>query len=207
MTPIPNQPTLPVEGEFSVMEKAYLEESPPNLWPENQNSNFGAHRKVFCDELMIAYDDQQSIENNIFISTADEFLDMWEQLYGLPVFPTGKTVSQRREIIIARGVRGPFTRAMRNQVIDSLLSPGVAGPPVELIPEGVPIPAGGIPLYIEGAAIAPPYFRVVENITNFSYNVEIETGVTYDLTVLTRELTRITPAGISFTITNVPSVP
>jgi hypothetical protein len=205
--PIENQPVLPEEESFSVLELAYIEESPPNLWPENQNSNFGARRKVVCDQMMIAYDDLQTLLNNIFISTADEFLDMWEELYGLPTFPAGKNIAERREIVIARFARGPFTRSMRDHVIDSLLSPGVVGPVVQLIPEGVAIPPTGIPLYNEASGIAPPYFQVIENITNFSYRVEIETGVTYDLTVLTRELTRITPAGISFTIVNVPSVP
>jgi hypothetical protein len=50
-------------------------------------------------------------------------------------------------------------------------------------------------------------YTIVENIAGYSYDVRILNSITVDQVALIRELTRITPAGISFTITPVATIP
>jgi hypothetical protein len=200
MTTTPNQPTLPAEKVFTEAELIFMDESPPGLFPENQDSNFGfVIRKIFSDLAQDCSDWQTTLYNERFVETALQFLDQWEIDVGLPANPVGISISQQRVAVLARLQRGPFTRARRNALIESYIST-TFGSPIQLVPEGVPF--DDIPIFGEVADMSSLYL-VVENIPGFSYLVWISNTNTPDLASLTRELKRITPAGISFTITSV----
>ena len=201
MTVTPHQPTLPLEGAFTEAEINFLEESPPSLFPENQNSNFGyVIRKLFSDQMQTAIEQIETLYNEKFIGTASAYLSLWEQDYGLPVAPTGKTTAERRAIIESRIATGPFTRDRVKQIIEKYLN-ATQGTTIALTPDGVPIVSGGIPLYGEFTSTQAVY-RVYEDIRNFTYTVWILNTITPDIAGMTRELQRITPSGIQFTIDN-----
>lgn len=197
------QPTLPVEAPFTETELNFMEESPPGLFPENQNSNFGyIIRKLFSDQMHKAAQQIETLYTERFASGADIYLPTWELDYGLPVAPTGKTVADRRSIVMGREITGPFTRNRVKAILYAYLGATLFGTPITLTPDGVPLTAGGVPLSGEAAASLETLFRVYENIQNFSYEVWIKNTTTPDVTAITRELARITPAGIQFTLDN-----
>jgi len=195
----PNQPTLPAEVRFTDAELIFLDESPPGLFPENQNSNFGfVIRKVFSDKTQNISDWQDTIYNERFVNTSTTFLDQWELELGLPANPTGVSISLRRASVLARIQRGPFTRARRNALIESFITT-TFGTATQFTPAGVPFDASGVTLYGESGALGSLY-NVVESPSTFSYVVNVAASNVPDIAALTRELKRITPAGISFTI-------
>lgn len=199
-----SQPTLPPEGEMTQLEQAFIEESPPGLWPDNQDSNFGSHRKVFCQLLQENYDELMEILANVFVDSANRWLYLWEYQLGLPTNPPGKTLNRRRARVRSHLLRGPFTNFLRNTIIENTIDLPVAGPVPEFSPAGIPFDLtssddSGIQLFAESAVTGAMYY-VVEDVENFYYHVEIVDGVVYDPVVLRRELERITPAGISFDI-------
>jgi hypothetical protein len=201
---IPTQPDLPPEGEMTEMERVYISECPPGLWPENQDSNFGAHRKCIADVFQEVYDEIVEISNNTFVATANRWLYMWESQMGLPINPPGRTLEQRRNRVRVRMLRGPFTWGLRHDVIASVLALPASGPVPEFTAAGIPFDLTqsddrGIPLYAE-TEITVEMFHVDEMVEQFHYRVGITDGVIYDPVTLTRELLRITPAGITFEI-------
>jgi hypothetical protein len=200
--PTPNQPTLPPEGNFTEAELVFMDESPPGLFPENQDSNFGfILRKIFSDLAQDVADWQDILYNEHFVSTATRSLPQWEIEYGLPPVGAGATIEFQRANVVARVQRGPFTRARRDNIIRTFVQT-TFGTPIQLVPQGVALDLGGIPIYGESADVSS-LFMVVENIPGYSYLVWIAATNTPNLVALNRELKRITPAGISFTITNV----
>lgn len=197
----PFQPTLPAEINFTQAELVFMDESPAGLFPENQDSNFGyIIRKIFSDLAQDVSDWQNTLYNERFVETAIQFLDQWEVDVGLPANPTGISIAQQRVAVLSRLRRGPFTRTRRNSVIEDYIAT-TFGNPIQLVPEGVEITAAGIPIYGESANPATLY-RVYENQPIFSYEVWIANTTTPDVNSLTRELKRITPAGIAFNIDN-----
>jgi hypothetical protein len=58
---------------------------------------------------------------------------------------------------------------------------------------------GGVTLY-SGASSAAGLYSITENVEDFGYTVSIDSSVGVNILVLTRELERITPAGIHFLI-------
>lgn len=200
--PTPNQPSLPAETTFTEAELVFLDESPPGLFPENQDSNFGfIFRKIFSDLSQDVANWQDVLYNEHFVQTSAQFLDQWEIEYGLPPVGEGATVEFQRANILARVQRGPFTRTRRDNIIRQFVET-TFGTVIQLVPQGVGIDLGGIPIYGEPGDV-DSLFDVIENIPEFSYVVWIASTNTPNLTALTRELKRITPAGISFTITSV----
>lgn len=203
LPPTPNQPHLPPEGNWTEAELVFMDESPPGLFPENQDSNFGyILRKIFSDIAQDVANWQDVLYNEHFVDTAVATLPQWEIEYGLPpIDPASTSLEFQRANIQARVQRGPFTRERRANIIRQFVQT-TFGTPIQLVPQGVPISLGGIPIYGESASV-DSLFLVVENVPGFSYLVWIAATNTPDLVALTRELKRITPAGISFTITNV----
>jgi hypothetical protein len=197
----PYQPALPDEVQFTEAELNFMEESPPGLFPENQDSNFGfGIRKIFSDQMQEAINQVETLYTERFIESSSVFLDLWEADYGLPVAPTGKTIAERRGMVAGRIHIGPFSRERVRNVIETYVV-ATFGTPISLTPDGVPIVAGGVPLYGEftpGAAL----YRVYEDVKNFSYQVWVLNTITPDIPSMTRELARITPSGISFTVDN-----
>jgi Concanavalin A-like lectin/glucanases superfamily len=199
---MPAQPTLPPEGTYSEIEKLIIDEQPKNLWPENQNSNFGAVRKVFSDRFQECSDVVTELFNEFFVATANKHLYRHEFQYDLPVSPSGRSLAQRRTDVLTRIRKGPFTRMRIRLLLEDFIG-ATFGESVQLTPEGVPIPATGIPLYADSVPSSTLY-RVYEDLANFSYAVWIHNSVTPAVSLL-RELQRITPAGITVTLDNTKS--
>jgi len=200
ITPI--QPELPVEQAFTEAELIFMDESPPGLFPENQDSNFGyIIRKIFSDLAQDVANWQDTLFNEHFPDTSEQFLDQWEIEVGLLPNPPNVPIENRRANVLARIQRGPFTRPRRDALIERYVST-TFGSVIQLVPAGVPIGTGGIPIYGEASDLTTLY-DVIEDQPNFHYTVWIANTNTPDITALTAELKRITPAGISFNITNV----
>jgi hypothetical protein len=198
----PHQPTLPAEGQWTEAEFIFEEESPPGLFPENQDSNFGfIIRKIFADLAQNISDWQNTLYNEKFVETSTQFLDQWEIEVGLPPNPADLSISDRRANVIARLQHGPFTRTRRYNTVARYVET-TFGAVIQLVPAGVEIPSGGIPIYGEAGDVST-LFAIYEDIPNFHYTIWIASTNTPDLPTLTAELKRITPAGISFNITNV----
>jgi hypothetical protein len=193
------QPTLPAEIQPTEAEFDFMEQSPPGLFPQNQDSNFGyIIRKLWCDLVTEITGEQATMYNEKFPDTSTQFLDMHEQQYGLPMNPSTLTVAQRRLAILNRIRVGPFTHARRTAVVESYIT-ATFGTPIQLIPDGVPMASAGVPLYGESGDVSTLY-KIVEDIPNFTYTVRLKNTVTPDEVGLRRELDRMTPAGISYSI-------
>jgi len=199
------QPTLPAEVTFTIAELNFLDESPPGLFPENQNSNFGFKRKIFCDQIQDGIDQLNLIYSERFVQTAVTFLDEWEYSTGIPIAPTGISDEQRRANILSILRKGPFTRIVRKKIIESYINVAF-GTPILLLPPGHPLDPGGSPLLIEQTALENLY-RAYEDIQRFRYLVKIDSDAGIDQAALQIALHRITPGGISFTIDTSETVP
>jgi hypothetical protein len=195
-----HQPTLPPEGEWYETELQFMEEEPPSFFPQNQNSNFGwIIRHVFAKFTQDIAGLQTLLYNERFVATSETFLDQWEIEVGLTPNPEGKSIAQRRSEVLARLQRGPFTRTRRDAVISNAISV-TFGTTVQLLPPGIPLTFEGIPLYSEPGE-TEMLFSVTEYPDEFRYVVNIDPDTDPDIDAITRELERITPAGITFTIT------
>jgi hypothetical protein len=202
MSTTPFQPALPAEIAPSEQELNYIDESPPALFPENQNSNFGfIHRKVFSDQMAKVAMLMDTLYAEKFVDSSSAYLDEHEIEVGLPPNPTGISVIQRRTNIKARLRKGRFTRTRRREIVEEFIL-ATFGQSIQLLPEGVALVSAGVPLFSDPAPVTTLY-NIVENITNFSYDVRIKNTVTVDTPALTREFKRLTPSGISFTISYV----
>lgn len=194
------QPQLPDPIAPSVIEQAYIEDSPRGLWPENQDSNFGIHRKIFCDQLMEAANQLQTIFNEMFPDTSTEYIGTWEEEMGLTVNPPGRSLTQRQRTVSARLKHGPFTRTGRANLIEGFII-ATYGAAATFGTSGIVIGAG-IPLHSGAGGDPKQYYKVIEDISNFKYHVWIDHNIGVDLTALNQELLRVTPAGISFDISS-----
>jgi len=168
MTQTPFQPDLPPEETFTDAEFSFMEESPPGLFPENQDSNFGyVIRRVFSNFIQDLANEQMTLYNERFVETSTDYLDQWEMEVGLPVNPSGITLDQQRLTVLNRLRRGPFTRDRRDALIASYLQASY-GTPIILTPSGVPLSSGGVPIYGEGflasrTGISPNGTPVLDN--------------------------------------------
>lgn len=194
------QPTLPPEGLYGEIERLFIEESPPGLWPENQDSNFGTIRRIITLPLQDASDEMTTIFNERFIDTAVALLTLHENQVNLPAGNALKSLAQRRADIKTRKKKGAFTRVRRDNIIRDFIN-ATYGTSLQLGPDGLVLDAGGLALFSDASGPYQALFRVYEDIRNFSYEVWIRNDVTPDLVGMLRELKRITPAGISFAIT------
>jgi hypothetical protein len=101
-------------------------------------------------------------------------------------------------IVLSVLKKGPFTRARRNKIVETYILAG-QGYPIMLVPEGVPIPVAGIPIYGEFDPTAAIY-NVVETVEDFYYSVRIRNGTPVDTAGLTAALKYFQPSGLHFTI-------
>lgn len=199
MASTPHQPILPAEQPPSRAEKFFIEVQ-PSIFPPNQDSNWGLKRKIWTDQVEELIDQQDSIWRERFVATSLDFLDEWEHMVGIPINPPSTTTEGRRQRILARLRTGPFTDSRRTIIIEPYLA-ATFGVSVELTPSGVSL-VGGIPLMADAAGDPRQYYRIYEDVRNFAYTVYIRSDVTPDIPSLTRDLKRITPAGITVTINN-----
>lgn len=200
MSIIPVQPTLPPEGKLTDAEAGYINDQPPELFPENQDSNFGLKRRLWTDRAQEGIDQINTIYNELFVKTSILFLDEWERQLGLPMNPPGITLGNRRARVIARVMRGPFTRNRVMFVLDTFLEPAIGGDSIQLVPQGTAIPVGGLPLY-SGVADIESVYRIYENPSTYTYEIWVRSEVTPDIQ-LQYELQRITPAGYTLIFRN-----
>jgi hypothetical protein len=192
-----NQPELPAEQPFSDLEKVFISESPPGLWPENQDSNFGALRRVLLDPLSNAIDVSNDLFAEAFVPSSVGYLGRWESQYGLPQNPDAP-VWFRRVLILNRMFKGPFTKTRRKLLVEAFIRQ-TFGDPIQLLPAGVPLVSEGVPLFGEMVDIGASY-TIVEYVEYFYYSVSVDPAIDLDQIGLERELRWITPAGISFDI-------
>lgn len=190
--------TIPPEGLYTEAEKHFIESSPDGLWPDNQDSVFGQVRKCFTDILQEQIDEITILNEEIFVPTSLNYLSLREEEYGLTVAPSGASDATRRARILGRVRHGLFTRTRVRQVIEDFIT-ATFGEAVSFTTGGVSLSAAGVQLF-SGVNSLTGTYNIVENIPNFSYAVYIRSDIGIDLNALTRELTRITPAHISFTI-------
>lgn len=193
------QPILPAEGVYTRAELEFISLQPPGLWPDGQDSNFGQVRKVVTDILQENIDQLTTLWNEMFPSTATDYLSQWEEMLGLPVDETKSVVNRRAGILTARRYGG-FTRTLIRGIIDELLT-ATFGDAIRLTPAGVAMSVGGVPLFADASSLIG-LARVYENVRAFSYEVWIKSTTTPDMTTLLRRLQRITPAGITVTVDN-----
>lgn len=200
---MPNtQPILPAEGVKTDMEQLFISEQPPNLFPENQNSNFGALRKLITDELQEVIDQLLFLSNETFIKTSTEYLGLWEDEMGLPKNLLGMSVGLRRTFLLNRRSIAAFTRTRRRLLVELFIIE-TFGDVVEFTVDGIALTAGGVPLFDDAGDVSTLY-SITEDITNFSYEVWVDSGQDIDQDGLERELGWITPSWISWSITRVP---
>jgi hypothetical protein len=199
--PMPNpQPTLPVETVTTDLEQLFISEQPAGILPENQNSNFGTLRKVLTDEMQIALDQITTLFANLFIATADtDGLTQWETELGLPNAAGSRPDARRRTDLGSHRSLALFTRTRRRLLVEKFITDTFGAPP-EFSPGGISL-VGGIPLASESSGSIDTLYNIIEDIPNFSYEVQISNSVDPDIPGLTRELLWMTPAHISFTIT------
>lgn len=184
---------------ISEIEAVYIEECPPGLFPDNQDSNFGLHRRIFTDVLQDIADQIELIYNERFPDTANDFLPFYEDELGLPIDPDGISLDSRRSMVAARMKKGAFTRGLLKATINPFIVATFGTPPA-FGPEGIVIGAG-IPLFGVPPADPTIYYHIIEDPTNFHYTIEIDHRLTPYMAGLTRELTRITPAHYHFDFT------
>lgn len=197
------QPVLPPEGLWTDAELTFRDEEPRRLFPENQDSNWGLLRKVFSTELDDLHQKLNLIYTEMFPQTSVEFLDEWERLCGLPRNPFGKTLTERRSLIIARLQQGPFTRSRRYQIVKAFID-ATFGESIKLLPGGVPIPLEGIPIFND--VPEGEYFRIVEVVEDFYYEIQILSSITgVDEAGMTAALEYVQYSGLHFEIVYVDS--
>lgn len=190
---------LPSETTYGDIEHDLIENEPPGLFPMGQYSLWGQMRKLFADALQVLADQLTQWYLNLDPSTVDlDDIPEWEEMLGIPSDAT-KDLTHRRAFIMSRFQRGPFTRTRRRLIVESFII-ATFGQAIEFDPTGVPFVTGGIPFYSGSDSLVGTY-NIVEDIPNFAYDVRILNTITVDEPGLTRELRRITPAGITFTIT------
>lgn len=195
---MPNQPQpiLPRTIPFTELEQAYREDEPANLFPPNQDSNFGTYRRILCATLQDVANQVELLLNENFVATSSQFLNFHEEEAGLPALQT-QTAQYRRQRVLGRIKKGLWSRSRRNAIIESFIS-ATAGTPTAI---GLGIPIGsGLTLYSGISGDPKNFYKVIEDIPNFHYTVYMDVAVNADLVGLAAELKRVTPGGLSFTV-------
>lgn len=192
--------TIPPETQYSDTELNWIEAEPPGLFPSDQSGLWGQARKVFADYFQREIVDKLAeIYDSLDPAVANEVgIARWEQMLGIPINPT-RPLESRRAFVQSRRERGPFTHTRRRKIIEAFITATFGVAPV-FGTGGIPLTAGGIPLFSGVNSLADTY-HVIEDIPGRSYDVRILDAITVDEDGLTRELDRITPQPIAFTLT------
>jgi hypothetical protein len=195
--------TVPVDVELDLAEN-----EPPGLLPTDQTSYWGVLRAVFAAEIQVLADQMAQWYLNLDPRTVDEDdMPEWEYEVGLPVNPAGRGLEQRRSAVISRRWRGPFTRTRRAQVVESFIGVVLGIPPLIFTEDGLIFTDDGLEFGTDAVGDLETLYAIVEDIPDFSYIVYILDDVDEDTDGLVRELTRITPSGITFTVEHVSELP
>jgi hypothetical protein len=191
---------IPAEGTYSDIERDWIDNEPPGLFPGDQNGYYGQVRKVFADYLQVLADMLTTWYSNLDPATVNlDDMPEWENELGIPLNAANRSLPQRQAFAMSRLQRGSFTRTRRRLLVEAFIT-ATFGVPISFTAGGVPFDGTGIPFFAEDIGLAGTY-NIVENIPAFSYDVRILNTFDIDQAGLQRELERITPAGITFTIT------
>lgn len=197
-------PVIPTD-----IEQNFIENEPPGLFPMDQDSVWGQMRKLFADDMQSLADQLEQWWANLDpLQSDDADLTNWEEMLGIPWAANGRTSEQRKSFVVSRRVRGPFTNTRRNTIVESFIA-ATFNPPIEFTADGVSFGTGvdsGIPFGSELASLVGTY-SIYQDVRNFLYKVWITSNAAVDIAGLQRELLRITPAGITFTIDGTRIVP
>lgn len=197
--------TIPAEGTYSDIERDFIDNELPGLFPQSQDSVWGQMRKLFAGDLQSLSDLLTQWYLNQDPSTVDiNDIGNWEAELGIPYNAANRTLQQRQSFVQSRRQRGAFTRTRRRLLVESFIS-ATFGAPITFTSDGLAFDSGGMPFYAETVDLSTAY-RIVENIPAFSYDVRILNTIAIDQPGLQRELERITPAHLTFTITLVASL-
>jgi hypothetical protein len=191
---------IPPETAYTDIERDLIDNEPPGLFPGDQISVWGQVRKVFADYMQYNLAD---VLNEWYMNLDPRTVGIgdvpeWEYMLDTPE-NSALSVERRRSFLASRREQGAFTRSRRRRLVESFIT-ATFGPATDFTPDGLPFDASGITLYSGITSLAGTY-NIVENVPNFSYDVRILNTITIDTAGLTRELKRITPSGITFTIT------
>lgn len=191
---------IPIEGSYGDLEHDLIENEPPVLFPIGQDSLWGQMRKIRADYLQDVVDQLSTWYDNLDPETCDDVdIASWEALYSIPI-DTTKALLARQNFVISRRTRGAFTRTRRRLIVEAFIA-ATFGQAIQFSSLGVPFVDDGIPFF-SGIFDFDGVYNIVEDIPAFTYDVRILTGTDVDEVGLARELARITPAGITFTITD-----
>lgn len=193
--------TLPAEGTYSDIERDLIENEPPGLFPENQDSVWGQMRKVNGDYLQVNFADRLAVWYQNLDPSAVDVGDLpeWEYMLDVPD-STGHTDAARRAFLVSRREQGPFTYQRRNRLIETFIA-ATFGVSLGFDAGGLVLDAGGLILLADVLPLSSSY-RVYEDIQGWTYELWIVNTITPDTPGLTRELNRITPSGIVMTFDN-----
>jgi hypothetical protein len=195
---------LPLEELLLPLELDLRRNEPPGLFPDNQDSVWGQLRFVIGNQLQFISDLLELVWQNMSPTTAaEDALPLWEAMLDMPVPPAGTPASARTAGILARLEQGPFTRTRRRRIVERFIE-ATFGAATVLTLDGIPITPAGITLY-SGEFDFTGLYNIVENVEAFTYDIRILNTMVVNTAGLTRELDRITPAGISFTVTYTPT--
>lgn len=191
---------IPPESTYSDAELRWLEAEAPVIQQLDQSTLWGQLRKVFADYMQTElWDRAAQINLNSDPATCDEDdIVNWEIQCGLPVNP-GYPLAFRRALVQVRLERGAFTVPRRNRIIELFIS-ATLGDPIVFTTAGVPFTSDGIPFFSGEFDVSTSY-RVIEDVPNYAYAVYILNTVDVDLSLIQRELKRITPAPIDDGVT------
>lgn len=194
-------PNIPAEGAYTDIELDWIDLEPPGLFPTNQDSYWGQVRKIFTDDLQFLADLLSQAWYNLDPATADDTaIGRWESDLGIPVAGGSRTLDERRAFVISRRQKGPFTRTRRNQIIEAFIKPTLGvGTPITFTNDGVALTDDGL-IFADEETVLDGSYNVIEDIPGFAYSVRINELIALDEPGLTRELDRITPWPIEFTL-------
>lgn len=196
---------IPAPVQYTDLERLWIDLEPPGLFSTDQDSYWGQRRKVYADYLQALVDDLAAWYLNMDPNTVDDSdIDAWENMLGIPVAAPSNTLEQRRAFVLSRWSRGPFTRTRRQQIVEQFIS-ATFGAAVKFTPDGVIFGGSGIPFF-SGADDLSGTYAITEDIPNFHYTVSILDTIDVDVAGLTRELARVTPAGITFSVTSLGAI-
>ena len=195
-------PYLPDEIPPTEAEQSFIDLQPYGLWPENQDSNFGQLRRVITDQVQVNIDKVNSLALEMWPDESTDYISLWEEMLGLPVAPSGKALIQRRAIATSARKKGAFTRQRIRNVIEEFIG-ATFGEAATFGPGGLDL-SSGVSL-LSGATSFDDAYRVYEDFRNFAYEVYVKTGISPDARLI-EELKRVTPAGITPTLTTVANV-
>jgi hypothetical protein len=147
---------IPPQGDVSDIERDFIDNEPPGLFNQGQDSLWGQVRKVFADYLQVVADQLGTWYYNLDPNTVDETdVASWEETYGIPI-DNAKDIASRRALLGIRFEKGAFTRDRRDRIVQWFIDSGSNSNaiPIQLTPGGVPFDGGGLALSPEPASVA-----------------------------------------------------